>query len=84
MLFQIVRLEYSATGGVIARRETEPLFELREHAMAMAELEAVRFYDESEYDAQHDCVGLPPTLGIESSNLWSRRYAPIPTLPLER
>jgi hypothetical protein len=55
MLFQVVRFEYSENGSVLERQGTEPTFELREHALAMAEFEAVRCYDEFEYDNEHDC-----------------------------
>jgi hypothetical protein len=55
MLFQLVRLEVSEEGAVLSRRETQPLFELREDAMAMAELEASRAYDECKFDADHSC-----------------------------
>jgi hypothetical protein len=55
MLFQIVRLEISADGSVLARQETQPVFELRQDAMAMAEFEAMRCYDECEIDAEHNC-----------------------------
>jgi hypothetical protein len=35
-MFQIVRLELDDNGDVAARRALQPLFELREDAMAMA------------------------------------------------
>ena len=55
MLFQLVRLEISDDGSVLAREETQPLFELRQDAMAMAEFEAARYYEEYEYDRDGDC-----------------------------
>lgn len=55
MLFQLVRLEICENGSVIARQETQPLFELQKDAMAMAEFEAARYYEEYEYDNAHDC-----------------------------
>jgi hypothetical protein len=55
MLFQLVRLEISEDGGVIARKETQPLFELQKDAIAMAEFEAARCYPEHAYDNETDC-----------------------------
>ena len=55
MVFQLVRLEVSEDGSVLAREETQPLFELRKDAMAMAEFEAARYYEEYEYDDDNDC-----------------------------
>jgi hypothetical protein len=55
MVFQLVRLEISEDGSVTAREETQPLFELRKDAMAMAEFEAARYYEEYEYDGDNDC-----------------------------
>jgi hypothetical protein len=55
MLFQLVRIEISEDGSVLAREETQPLFELRQDAMAMAEFEAARCYEEHEYDSDTEC-----------------------------
>jgi hypothetical protein len=55
MLFQLVRLEISEDGNVIAREETQPLFELQQDAMAMAEFEAARYYEDYEFDDDNDC-----------------------------
>jgi hypothetical protein len=55
MLHQVVRLEISESGSVIAREETQPLFELQKNAMAMAEFEAARYYDQYDYDSENDC-----------------------------
>jgi hypothetical protein len=38
-----------------AREETQPLFELQQDAMAMAEFEAARNYDDYAYDEANDC-----------------------------
>jgi hypothetical protein len=40
---------------VIARKETQPLFQLREDAMVLAEFDAARASDEYGYDADRDC-----------------------------
>ncbi len=43
-MFQIVRLALDDNGEVDARRPLQPLFELREDAMAMAEFDASRLW----------------------------------------
>jgi hypothetical protein len=55
MPFQLVRLELTETDDVIARRPLQPMFELRDDAMAMAEFDASRCHDECEYDPERDC-----------------------------
>jgi|GEM_PF-2231514 hypothetical protein len=55
MLFQLVRLELNENGKVISRSVTQPLYGLREDAMAMAEFEAARCFGEYDYDAENDC-----------------------------
>ena len=55
MIFQIVQLATDETGLVVARRETQPLFQLREDAMALAEFDAARTSDDYGYDAGRDC-----------------------------
>jgi hypothetical protein len=55
VIFQIVQLAVDEAGLVAARRETRPLFQLREHAMALAEFDAARTSDEYGYDADWDC-----------------------------
>ena len=59
MLFQLVRLEISEDGNVIAREETQPLFELQQDAMAMAEFEAARCYEDYRYSPALAPMGLP-------------------------
>ncbi|HEY6256915.1 MAG TPA: hypothetical protein VIY51_14095 [Xanthobacteraceae bacterium] len=54
-MFQIVRLELGRDGGVVARRPLQPLYELFEDAMALAEFDASRCAGAYGYDAQHDC-----------------------------
>jgi hypothetical protein len=55
MPFQIVRLELSESGEVIARRPLQPVFELRDDASALAEFDAGRCEGECGYDAERDC-----------------------------
>jgi hypothetical protein len=54
-MFQLVQLAIDETGLVIARRETQPLFQLREDAMVLAEFDAARSSEEYGYDADRDC-----------------------------
>jgi hypothetical protein len=54
-MFQIVREELGSEGRVIARRPLQPLYELAEDAMALAEFDASRCDGAYGYDAQHDC-----------------------------
>jgi hypothetical protein len=55
MEFQIVRLELSETEEVIARKPLQPIFELRDDAMALAEFDAGRCDGDFGYDAERDC-----------------------------
>ena len=55
MIFQLVQLAVDETGAVVARKETQPLFQLREDAMVLAEFGAARTSDEYGYDADRDC-----------------------------
>jgi hypothetical protein len=55
MIFQLVQLAMDDTGVVVARKETQPLFQLREDAMVLAEFDAARTSDEYGYDADRDC-----------------------------
>jgi len=55
MVFQLVQLAIDETGLVISRKETLPLFELRDDAMALAQFDAARISDEYGYDADADC-----------------------------
>jgi hypothetical protein len=41
-MFQIVRVEFSRDGHVVARWPLQPLYELRDDAMALAEFDASR------------------------------------------
>jgi hypothetical protein len=54
-VFQIVRLMLDENGDVIARRSLQPLFELREDAMAMGRIEALGLWGEFGYDEQRIC-----------------------------
>ena len=55
MLFQLIEIELDERDQVIAETKTLPLFELREHAMAMAEFAAARRHGDYGYDAARDC-----------------------------
>jgi len=54
-MFQIVRLELDDNGEVAARRPLQPLFELREDAMAIAEFDASRLWGDYGCDEARDC-----------------------------
>jgi hypothetical protein len=54
-MFQIVRLTLDDDGEVGARRPLQPLYELREDAMAMAEFDASRLWGDYGYDEGRDC-----------------------------
>jgi len=53
-MFQIVRVELNRDGQVIARRPLQPLYDLREDAMALAEFDASRCAGDYGYDEQYD------------------------------
>jgi hypothetical protein len=50
MLFHLLRIELNEQDCVIAQTETQPLYELREDAMVMAEFEAARCSGEYGYN----------------------------------
>ena len=54
-MFQIVRLMLNDAGDIIARRPLQPLFELREHAMAIARNEATGLWGDFGFDEQRQC-----------------------------
>ena len=54
MLFQLVEIELNDQNQVVVENATRPLFELREHAMAMAEFAASRCHGDYGYDCAHD------------------------------
>jgi hypothetical protein len=54
-MFQIVRLPLDDDGNVIARRDLQPLFELREHAMLMARNAASGLWGDYGYDEERNC-----------------------------
>src|SRR6516164_5299346 len=54
-MFQIVRLALDDNGELDARRPLQPLFELREDAMAMAEFDASRLWGDYGCDEERDC-----------------------------
>ncbi len=63
MVFQLVRLELNEAGIVIGRKATQPLFELRNHAMAMAQFDAAHLHGDYGFDADQDCWWARDTRG---------------------
>ncbi len=55
-MFQIFVSELDRDGNVIRCRATQPLYEVRETAMAMAEFDALRLSEESRIDESDDCI----------------------------
>jgi hypothetical protein len=53
-MFQIIRVEMNNDGVVVARRPLQPLYDLWDDAMALAEFDASRCADDYGYDEQHD------------------------------
>jgi hypothetical protein len=54
-MFQIVRLALDDNGEVAARRSLQPLFELWEDAVAMAEFDASRLWGDYGWDEERSC-----------------------------
>ena len=54
-MFQIVRVELNSDGHAVARWPLQPLYDLRDDAMALAEFDASRCAGDYGYDAKHDC-----------------------------
>ena len=54
-MFQIVRMALDDKGEVIARRALQPLFELWEDAVAMAEFDASRLWGDYGWDEERSC-----------------------------
>jgi hypothetical protein len=53
-MFQIVRMEFNRDGQFIARWPLQPLYELWDDAMALAEFDASRCAGDYGYDEQYD------------------------------
>jgi hypothetical protein len=53
-MFQIVRMELGRDGRVVARRPLQPLYELWDDAVALAEFDASRCAGDYGYDEQYD------------------------------
>jgi hypothetical protein len=53
-MFQIVRVELDRDGHVVARRPLQPLYDLHDDAMALAEFDASRCDGDYGYDEQYD------------------------------
>lgn len=54
-MFQIVRIALDDSDNVVARRPLQPLFELRDDAIAMAEFDASRLWGDYGLDEERDC-----------------------------
>jgi hypothetical protein len=54
-VFQLVRLVLNERYQTVARVPLQPLFELRDDAMAMAEFSAARSNGDYSYDRERDC-----------------------------
>ena len=54
-MFQIVRCSLDEGGTVAVRRPLQPLYELREDAMAMAEFDSSHLSGDYGYDEKRDC-----------------------------
>ena len=54
-MFQIVRLALDDNGEVAARRTLQPLFELWEDAVAIAEFDASRLWGDYGWDEERHC-----------------------------
>ena len=50
MPFQITRIETDSRNFVVARQPTQPLFELEQDALALAEFDAARAGDDSGFE----------------------------------
>jgi hypothetical protein len=50
MPFQITRIEIDTRNSVIARQPTQPLFELEQDALALAEFDASRIGEDSGFE----------------------------------
>ena len=55
-MFQIVVSELDREGNVVRCRQTQPLYEVRDTAMAMAEFDALRLSEECRVDESDDCI----------------------------
>jgi hypothetical protein len=74
-MFQIARHMLDANGDIIARRPLQPLYELRDHATAMARNEASGLWGDYGYDDQRDAGGRR-TVAAGRTSSWSRRSRP--------
>jgi hypothetical protein len=62
-MFQIVRMALDDNGEVTARRPSQPLFELWEDAVAMAEFDASRLWGDYGWDEERNCWWATDSLG---------------------
>jgi hypothetical protein len=55
-MFQIVVSELDGDGNIVVHWATQPLYELREDAVAIAEFDALRLSAQGSYDGSDDCI----------------------------
>jgi hypothetical protein len=70
-MFRIVRVELNRDGLVVARSPLQPLYELLDDAMALAEFDASRCAGDYGYDA-HPTAGGRATAAVSIAS-WSRK-----------
>jgi len=54
-MFQIIHCELDDNGEEVVRRPLQPLYELREDAIAMAEFDSSRLWGDYGYDEERKC-----------------------------
>ena len=54
-MYQIIRLELDNNGNIVARHPLQPLYDLWDDAMALAEFDASRCAGKHDYDNEHGC-----------------------------
>ena len=55
-MFQVVLCELDRDGNVVVHWPVQPLYELGEDAVAIAEFDALRLSTHGNYDAYDDCI----------------------------
>ena len=62
-MFQIVLSELDRDGKVLVHRPAQPLYELHEDAVAIAEFDALRLSAQGNYDRSDDCIHVIDVVG---------------------
>ena len=72
-MFQIVLSELDQDGNLVARWGAQPLYDLEEDALAIAEFDALRLSEDGRLDTSGDCIhatdGRGRTFRIEVNEL---------------